>query len=337
MKTTRKPTLKDVARLAKTSVATASVVLNKTPHKYVSEELVERVLKAARQLQYYPNISARRMKGKSGRFLAIMVPQFENVYFHRIVISAENYANSHGYTLSIFSTYDQEEKELKFIENLISLQVDGVLISPASYSSRSIKLLKKANIPFVVIDRPIAESNYDFVSVDYYQAAYQGTQLLLQNGHRQIAYFGWKNTMKSISDRVRGFKDALREAGLIEEAAIWEIERSREAAFDLTLRILKERNFTAIFAGHHQIGEGLVETLRVLGKNVPQDISILIFGNPIWASITNPRYTCIAQPDLEIGRKAAELIIDQLENKNHQFNQYILSAELLIRESIRSI
>ena len=337
MVTTRKPTLKDVARLAGTSVATASVVLNKDQHKFVSEGLVARVNEAVRQLQYFPNIPARRMKGKSGRFLAIMIPQFENVYFHRIVISAENYANSRGYTLSIFTTYDQEDKELKYVENLISLQVDGVLISPAHYSSQSVKMLRAAGIPFVVVDRPVSEENYDLVTIDYYQAGYRGTQLLLENGHRRIAYFGWKSALIGIADRVRGFKDAFRDANLPFENCIWEVDRSPEAARDLTLKVLKEHHFSAIFAGHHQIGEGIIETLRALGKNVPQDYSVLLFGNPVWATITNPRYTCIAQPDYEIGRKAAELIIDQLENTEHQFDHYLLPVETFIRESIESI
>ena len=108
---TNKPTLKDVAELAGTSISTASVVLSGTEQKYVSEELRDRVIAAATRLQYRPNITARRMKGKNGRFLAIMVPQFDNVFFNQLVIGAETYASSQDYTLAIYSTYDQEEKE----------------------------------------------------------------------------------------------------------------------------------------------------------------------------------------------------------------------------------
>ena len=113
------------------SVATASVVINKHPHKFVSPDLQKRVQDAARQLHYYPNIPARRMKGKSGKFLAILARQFENVYFHRIVIGAENYANSRGYTLSIFSTYDSGRKrvelhrEFNFTAGRRSLNLSG--------------------------------------------------------------------------------------------------------------------------------------------------------------------------------------------------------------------
>ena len=107
-----KATLKDVARRAGTSIATASVVLSQSTGKYVSDELRVRVLEAARYYNYRPNISARRMKGKNGRSLAILVPQFENFFFNRIVIGAENYANSKEYILSIYSTLDEEDKEI---------------------------------------------------------------------------------------------------------------------------------------------------------------------------------------------------------------------------------
>lgn len=341
MVTKKNPTLKEVARLAGTSIATASVVLNQTSqvsNKYVSDELSKRVLDAARQLYYRPNIPARRMKGKSGKFLAILVPQFENVYFHRIVIGAENYANTRNYTLSIFTTYDQEEKELKYIENLISLQVDGVLISPAQTHSKSVALLEKTGIPYVVIDRPLADKSYDFVSIDYYQTALNGTNLLIENGHRRIGFIGWKHPMPSITERVRGFKDAVWNHGISpEDVYIWEGERNREVACQLMLDELERRSLTAIFAAHHQLAEGIIDAIHRLNKKIPEDISVLIFGNPVWATMTQPKISCITQPDMEIGRKAAELIIDQLENSKHQCREYLLPYELILRDSIRSI
>ncbi|HYH04833.1 MAG TPA: LacI family DNA-binding transcriptional regulator, partial [Bacillota bacterium] len=231
------PTLKDVAKRAGTSIATASVVLNNTPYKYVSEVLRQQVLAAAHELQYRPNIPARRMKGKGGKFLAILVPQFDNTYFHRIVIGAESYANSFNYTLSIFSTHDQEDQELSFIENLISLQVDGVLISPAVYHSRSIQLLRETKIPFIIVDRPVETvADHDFVSLDYFEAGYRGTRLLLDKGHRRIAFFGWEHPMPTISERRKGFQQAIADAGIAPgETMIWEGPNTAPETYHATL------------------------------------------------------------------------------------------------------
>jgi DNA-binding LacI/PurR family transcriptional regulator len=333
------PTLKEVAKRAGTSIATASVVLSNDPKKYVSEELRRRVVNAARELHYRTNITARRMKGKSGRFLAILVPQFENVYFHRIVIGAESYANMLNYTLSIFSTHDQEERELAFIENLISLQVDGVLISPSVFHSRSVQLLQKVGIPFVVIDRPVdTADDYDLVSMKYFEAGYRGAQLLLESGHRRIAFLGWGHPMQSLSDRKKGFQQAIIDAGIDPvQTPIWEGALNPDAAYEATCRILKDPAITAIFAGHHLLGEGVVRGSRDLKRATPDDVSVLIFGNPGWATITNPRYSCIAQPDLKIGEKATELIIDSIQNPLHKKDHYWLDYELFERDSILSI
>ncbi|NLG84576.1 MAG: LacI family transcriptional regulator [Firmicutes bacterium] len=334
----KKPTLRDVARLAGTSVSTASVVLSRTSNKFVSDELRRKVMEAAAQLQYRPNIPARRMRGKPGRFLAILVPQCENVYFNRIVISAENYANAHDYTLSIFSTFDEEERELKFINNLISLQVDGVLISPAQYKSKSVDLLRQVGIPFVVIDRPVEGTNFDFVTTDYYQGGYQAARILLSSGHRKLAFFGWARPLKVIADRRAGFEAAVREAGIpLEEVVFWEGERKREAACQAAHEILPRTEITAIFAGHHQIGEGIVDALREQGKRIPEDVSVVIFGNPPWASIISPRLTCIAQPESAIGARAAELMIRRLENPDHTPGTYVLPIEVFERESVRRL
>jgi len=329
-----KPTLKDVAQRAGTSVATASVVINRTPHKFVRDELVRRVLAAAKELQYRPNVAARRMKGKRGRCLAILVPQFENVYFHRIVISAESYANAKDYTVSIFSTHDEEEKELKHIQNLISLGVDGVMISPARYRSKSTALLRQSGIPTVIIDRPVEGEGYDLVTVDYFQGGYQGTRLLIEHGHRRLAYIGWRHEMRSIVERVRGFKAAAEEVGLGTEVEVRECERSRDSACAIAHDLLQKGAYTGIFAGHHQIGEGVIDAARALGKRIPEDFSLVIFGNPAWASIISPRITCVAQQEFEIGTKAALLLIDRLENETHQAAAYILPVELYQRESV---
>jgi LacI family transcriptional regulator len=333
------PTLKDVAKLAGTSVATASVVLSDNLNKFVSEALRRQVLAAAHELQYRPNIPARRMKGKGGKFLAILVPQFENIYFHRIVIGAENYANSLNYTLSIFSTHDQEEQELAFIDNLISLQVDGVLISPAVYHSRSIQLLQATKIPFVIVDRPVdTATGQDFVSLNYFDAGYRGAQLLLDSGHRRIAFLGWDHPIPTISERRKGFQQAIADAGIDPgQTLIWEGPNQGRAAYNATLSLLNDRTITAVFAGQHVIAEGIVQGLHDLNRQVPDDISVLIFGNPLWATITNPHYSCIAQPDLKIGEKAVELIIDLIENPEHQKNQYLLNYDLFERESIRTL
>ena len=220
----------------------------------------------------------------------------------------------------------------------ISLQVDGILIAPANFQSNSIALIRKMNIPHVILDRAVAGSDYDLVEVDNYKAAHRGTKHLIECGHRRMAFLGWHSELRSITDRIKGFRDAVREAGIdAGEVAVYEAERSPEAYRQLAREALRNKRFTAFFLAYHPIGEAFLQVLHESGRRVPDDISVLIYGNPIWAALTNPGFTCIVQPDLEVGRKGAEVIIDCLENPAHEIRRYVLPTELLIRDSVKRL
>ena len=331
----RVPTLKDVARLAGTSVSTASVVLSGTQKKFVSERLRKQVLEAASVLNYRPNITARQMKGKGGRFLAILAPQFDNVFFNQVVIGAESYANSRDYTLAIYSTYDEEEKELKFVDNLISLQVDGILIIPAQQESKTVEMIREAEIPFVVVDRPIVGDDYELVAIDNYQAAKDATEYLIACGHRKIAFFGWRSPLTTITERIEGFRDALLAAGIEPDPSnIIEVPRDRGAAFEAAMEILPGSDYTAVLAAQSNVGEGVVDALFRLGWDIPGRMSVMLYGDPPLASIFRPKFSCEVQPHLQLGMKAAELIIDRLENPDREIRREIFKTTLRIRDSV---
>ena len=173
-------TIKDVAKRAGASLSTVSYVLNDNAEKFVSEELRRRVLQAAKELNYRPNQIARRLRGKTGKILAVLVPQFENVYFNRVVIGAQKVADERGYVLCIYSTYDDEERETDFIQNIVAQRVDGILLCPANNRTSAADLIREAGVPFVVIDREIAGADFDFVAIDNYQAAYAAAEYLIE-------------------------------------------------------------------------------------------------------------------------------------------------------------
>ncbi|NLJ68256.1 MAG: LacI family transcriptional regulator [Firmicutes bacterium] len=330
------PTLKDVAKLAGTSVSTASVVLSGTQKKFVSDTLRQRVLEAAKVLNYRPNITARQMKGKSGRFLAILAPQFDNVFFNQVVIGAESYANSRDYTLAIYSTYDQEEKELKFVDNLISLQVDGILLIPAQQKSRTVEMIRDAEIPYVVVDRPIfSDEHYELVAIDNYQAARDATEYLLSCGHTRIAFFGWESPLTTVTERIHGFRDALLAAGIKPDPkGIVEVPRERGAAFQAAMEVLPGSDYTAVLAAQSNVGEGVVDALFQLGWEIPERMSVMLYGDPPWASLFRPKFSCVVQPHQQLGMKAAELIIDRLENPHHEIRCEVFKAALHVRDSV---
>jgi len=333
----RPATLKDIAKLAQTSVATVSWVLNGDSRKYVSEPLRERVLAAAKKLNYQPNRLAQGLKGKSRKLLAVVVPQFENIFFNHIVIGAEKYANSQGYRLLICTTGDDPRKELELVTQLIATWVDGILLAPTYEGKKAVEKITAAGLPLVLLDRRIGE-NIDYVGMDNFQIAYHGAKYLLANNHRRIAYIGWDSPLHTMRDRNRGFLKAINEFGIArDEIKICKSPRDPEKSYLVTKELLKGFTPTAFYIDQNTIADGVVRALRELKIRIPEDISVIIHGEPAWAVMNVPEFTCIALPDFEIGAKGAELLIAKLEGQAQSMQAIYLLGEIIERASVRKL
>lgn len=330
----KRSTIRDIAKLAQTSVATVSWVLNGDSRKYVSDELKERVLQAAKTLNYQPNLLAQRLKGKSRKLLAIIVPQFENVFFNRIVIGAEKYANTRDYKLLICSTDDSPQKEIELVNQLIANWVDGFLIAPTLEGENSIETIIQSGTSLVLLDRLI-KGNIDYVATDNFDAAYIGAKYLLEQGHRHIAYIGWDIGLNTITDRNEGFFKAVAEFGLSRGDIIFRrCPRLDEAGYIVTNEILDKHQPTALFIDQNNIAEGVVQALRERKLDIPKDISVLIYGDPSWAKLNVPEFTCVALPDIQIGTEGARILIDKLEDRDTAIQTILLSGNLVERGSV---
>lgn len=333
-KVQKRATIRDIAKLAQTSVATVSWVLNGDSRKYVSDELKERVLQASKTLNYHPNLLAQRLKGKSRKLLAIIVPQFENGFFNRVVIGAEKYANTRDYKLLICSTDDSPRKEIELVNQLIGNWVDGFLVTPTQEGNKSIDIIIQSGTPVVLLDRLI-RGNIDYVATDNLNAAYIAANYLLEQGHRRIAYVGWDIGLNTIIDRNMGFFKAVDEFGISrEEIIIRKCPRAAEAGYIATHQILDEHKPTAFFIDQNNIAEGVVQALRERKLNIPKDISVLIYGDPSWAKLNVPEFTCVTLPDMQIGAEGARILIDKLEGRDTTIQTILLDGNLAERGSV---
>ncbi|HYH04626.1 MAG TPA: LacI family DNA-binding transcriptional regulator [Bacillota bacterium] len=336
-KTSKQPTIKDIAILAGTSLATVSWVLNGSSRKYVSPELRERVLDAARVLNYQPNLIAQRLRGKSRKMIAIIVPQFENIFFNHIVIGAEKLANHNGYQLLICSTDDNPEKELEMVNQLIANWVDGILLIPTYEGAGAINTVTRAGIPLVLLDRQIG-TEFDFVGMDNYTPSYRAIRYLLEKGHRRIAYIGWDTPLHTLIERNKGFMQAMSEFN-IADANQWiqKCQRNPEAGYTLAKKVLNLQP-TAIFIDQNTIAEGVVKAIRDSRYKIPEDISVVIYGEPVWAVMNIPEFTCITLPDYRIGAEGAQILIDKIEGKTGGQNQVIhLLGKITERGSVNEL
>jgi LacI family transcriptional regulator len=330
----KRATIRDIAQLAQTSVATVSWVLNGDSRKFVSDQLKERVLQAAKVLNYHPNLLAQRLKGKSRKLLAIIIPQFENVFFNRIVIGAEKYANTKDYKLLICTTDDDSCKEAGIINQLIANWVDGFLITPTVDGSNSLDTIIQAGVPLVLMDY-ITKKNIDYVAIDNFKTATLAARFLVDNGHRHIAYIGWDTGFDSILERRKGFFDSLNEYGVTTQEVVFKkCPRSVEAGYLIANEILDNHKLSAIFIDQNNIAEGVIQAVRERKLNIPNDISILLYGDPDWAKLNMPEFTAVNLPDIQLGAEAARVLIDKLEGREKAVQKILLCGRISLRGSV---
>ncbi len=336
---TKTPTIRDVAKAAGTAVSTVSYVLNNDPNKFVSGDLRQRVLQAAQDLNYHPNLIARSMKGKKRRVLAIIVPQFENVFFTKVINGAEQISYENGYMLLFCSTFDDPIREKNFIANLIAQQVDGFLITPTIEGWKNTGIIRERNIPYVILDRFLEGSDvpYDSVSFDNKDGSYLATKHLIVQGHRELAYIDWESPFSHLKQRLEGFWKAVDEAG-IPRSHCFIVSGRRvniETGYQLAQSLFSQFNPTAVLTSHYFFGEGLVTFLRETGRVIPDDVSVIVYGQPSWVRLNQPSFTCVQQPAQEIGELGAKILLKRIANPKTPCEGFILKPNLIIRDSVK--
>ena len=316
-------TIKDVARLARTSTATVSYVLNGSTDRVMSPELRQRVLDAAQTLHYRKSAVASSLRAKQRGLISVLIPQFSNIYFTRACESVEDVVFANDFTPMICDTREDPERERRLLENAIAQRMDGVILGPTNAGWENTDMLRRMNIPYVVIGREIAphkagESNDSyFAGDDSYQAGFLAGQCLAQNGHKHIGVVEWNGQVSSAVERDLGFYDAVREQ--MEQGGSMEVESSGdlsiEEGYRLTKALLQRARPTALFFGYHRHAQGGVQYLSGAGYSIPEDISVIMVGTPAWANLSNPAIHRVYQHEEWVGTTAGRILMAQIKGE----------------------
>lgn len=342
----KRVTIKDVAQLAGTSVATVSYVLNKVEGRYITPEMRTNVENAAAELGYVKSLAASRLKGKEMGVIAFLTPQFDNHFFLEVFFAIEEIANQKGYVLSVCNTCDDPLYEKRVIERLNQLWIDACLIIPTYKGVENAQYLQQHGIPFVSIERPLPGlMEYDFISSDNFDAAYQMTKHMIEQGHNRIALVYWDSLILNLDERLAGYRKALEDHGIAyEENLVYRTKLSERTEIlthaegrRLTEEILLDPSVTAIFYSQYVLAEGGVRLLREKGRRIPEEISVGILGAPKWVSMSENNFTHILQPGKEIGKKAAEIIFSKLEKQAVEPIQETIACTLNLGSTVKKI
>lgn len=311
-------TIRDVARLADTSVATVSYVMNKTPNKTISQETTDRVLAAAEELHYKKNAIASGLRGKKQTMVYVIIPQFNNIYYTRVCEAIENVLYANDILPIICDTQENPQREKQIIDSAISLRADGIILGPTPEGWKNTETVRELNIPLVGIGREFMTdedtSGTYYVGDDSYQAGYLAGRLLAKNGHKKIAMIEWDSESISAQDRRKGFIEAVSETAPAAEvwreaSALLEVE----AGYQLTRRIFQKTHPSAIFYSYHRHAQGGIRYLSEMDLMIPKDVEVIMVGTPVWANLIDTVYTTVDQHEDWIGTIAGKIMVNLVE------------------------
>lgn len=330
-------TIRDVARLAGVSVATASKVLNKKG--YISPKLTDRVLGAMAALDYHPDQVARSLKIRQTQMIGIVIPDITNRFFTDVIRGVETEARTHGYSLILTDSDEDPALEEANLNMLIARRADGILLAPTA-DTRIQGHLTRRRFPLVLFDRLCAGFKGSAVVTDNSGAAYDATRHLLALGHRRIAIITGRLDLPNAFDRLEGFRHALQEAHLaLPEEYLRRGNFQLESGYQCGKELMRLSDLpTAVFSCNNKMTLGLMRALCELRVPCPQQVSVLGFDDFDWAANFSPRLTTVAQPTLEMGKQAVQMLLAKIESFNKGLESdeekvVALKAELRVRDS----
>jgi LacI family transcriptional regulator len=327
-------TIRDVARIAGVSTATVSRAIN-TPET-VSPQTRDRVAKAMKACRYQYNALARGFVTKQSGTLGLVVPSITNPIFAESIRGVQDFAHRQGYQVLLGNSDYEYQKEARLCEVLRERQVEGLVITTTKLKGKALRDLLDDHFPFVLLYSTIRRGPMMSVGVDNYLGGYTATEHLVHQGHRRIAMLagGFAFSDKSLH-RWHGYKKCLREhripydPGLVLQTR-YALESGREGIKTLLSR---ENPPTAVFCSNDFMAIGAMQGARESGVAVPEGLSIVGFDDMAIASYVNPGLTTIRQPAYEMGRQGAEVLLDQIKERNGMPVHRILETGLVVRES----
>lgn len=321
--------IKDVAERAGASTTTVSRVLSHP--EAVRPDLRQRVQQAIDELGYRPNLAARRLRQQRASLIGLIVSDIRNPFFTEISRAVEDIAYRHGLRLILCNSDEDPAKEQSYLELMADEQASGVILSPTLELTRRFRAGQHP-FPVVMVDRaPEGSTPSDLVLLDNAPAARRLTEHLIAQGSRRIALLAGSRSSTG-RERQAGYEAAMREAGLQPQVVALRPLAAEGQAAAATLLAQAERP-DALLATNGLLLLGAWKAVREASLAMPEDIAIAGFDNNDWTTLPEPAVTVMAQPTADIGRTAAELLLQRMAEPGRPPRRIVLEGELLVRGS----
>ena len=326
--------IKDVAARAGVSVASVSRVLNES--KPVAEGTRRRVLAAAEALHYSIDQRARALRRRKSGTLGLIVSDVANPYFPEVIRAIESVAYHSGHDLFLCNSDEDPDRERFYIRAMIAQRIGGIIIVPVTFTSASLGLALRNDIPIVCLDRRLNDIQLDTVTVDNRAGGALAADALVDRGHRRIGAIVATRTTPG-NDRLRGFEQRLAERGVpLDTELVRDGEYKESGGYAAARSMFELQNRpTGLFVANHPMTLGALHAARACALRVPRDLSLVAFDDTSWATFLDPPLTTISQPTDQLGMAAAELLIDRVEERyTGAARTVVLQPQLMNRASI---
>jgi LacI family transcriptional regulator len=324
-------TIQEVARYAEVSTATVSRVLNN--HSNVHPDLVRRVRAAVGALAYQRNAVARNLRRSQTSLWAVIVSDVGNPFFTAMVRGLEDVAQQGGCSVVLCNSDESRAKEADYIAAAAAERMAGVVISPAS-SATDVTPLVDLGIPVVAVDRRLRGTAVDTVLVDNQRGAEAATGHLMDMGYQRIACITGPSQVMTASERLKGYKRALRRHGrdLLPELVRHADFRER-GGYDAMRSLLADSAPDAVFVANNLMAVGALKYLVQHGIRIPRDVGVVGFDEIPWADLIRPALSTVAQPTYEMGRIAGQLLAAHSASPDKRPETVVLRTSLNMRAS----
>jgi LacI family transcriptional regulator len=334
---TDKVTMGDIARASGVSPMTVSRVLSNNPS--VKEAHRKRVLAVAKRLNYHVDIIARQLRAQHTFQLGVVAP-FRGLvgtyYFGQILQGIQQVLTGTDYHIALYDSLSEDFNDIPKCVNLChERRVSGLIVVAPELSAKFPKTFASLKMPIIVVGSSMGRQGVSYVDVDNYGGACLLTEHLIELGHTRIGFVSGRADLRDASQRELGFRKTMEKHGL-PVVAEWIIQGEYEArkAFQVSMNLLaKSDRPTAIFAANDQMAYGVIDAARILGLQVPEDLSVGGFDDIQSSAEFVPALTTVGQPMLDLGLVAARYILDVLSKTNTAVLHRKLPAQLVTRSS----
>ena len=323
-------TIKDVAKLAGVSITTVSHVINET--RFVAEDTKQKVYRAIKELGYVTNSNARGLRSNVSHRIGLLVPEVSEYFPVDIIEPIENVLLKEGYQLILGYTHDRIDLERRQIENFNYQQIDGLLMFPAIGDHSYMKEI--CDYPVVFLDRKAKNYEADCVLADDEDAVYRGISMLIEAGHKSVGIITGNQEISTSQVRYRGYEKALKEHNLTIDPSLVKMGNSKySGGYEKTQELLDDGKMTALFPANIMMTISALKCLSYNNIRIPDDVAVLGFGDCPWAELTNPPLSTMRHPILELGKKAAEILLGRIKENTGEFRDYLIPVEIIKRKT----